>query len=576
MNEINLGLRRQGCDDPQERGKADPTANSSQYDADYYATHCGPIPYGREQPHWTRFFGHIADRIISTIGPHRVFDAGCAHGFLVEAFWDRGVEAHGRDISEFAISQVRPDIRQFCAVGSITEPIALGYDLVTCIEVLEHMPEPDASRAIDAITAAAPAILFSSSPIDLDEPTHVNVKPVIWWLRAFANRGFAPVLTYNAEFVTAHAMLLRRVNRPISDDELLAQAQSVGLRLRIAEQVSRIGALDGERAALRAAGEEHAAQIEVLRQQENGLRQDLDAARQAAMQVERELDQKGKELDQKGAEITELREAQAALRREIAAARDSEASHIRAARAARRELELREDRSQSTRQQLERLEAEANALVRELRQRAADLDYHQALIRGLTGSRSWRLTAPLRGIGTRLPRTMRKRLNRRRIEQLSPDAQVIAASSYFDARWYLEQYPDVAEADVHPAEHYLVAGASEGRDPGPAFQTQWYVEQYADVAESGTNPLLHYIRYGDEEGRPRNADEDRFDIWVRRFDTLTEGDRDAIRAHVGRLKRKPLISVVMPVYDTSERLLREAIEFGPRTTLSRVGALHRG
>ena len=71
------------------------------YDESYYRSHCGPLPYDRSEPHWGKFFGAIADELIRTFRPRRVFDAGCAHGFLVEALWDRGVEAWGRDISEF-------------------------------------------------------------------------------------------------------------------------------------------------------------------------------------------------------------------------------------------------------------------------------------------------------------------------------------------------------------------------------------------------------------------------------------------------------------------------------------------
>lgn len=47
--------------------------------------------------------------------------------------------------------------------------------------------------------------------------------------------------------------------------------------------------------------------------------------------------------------------------------------------------------------------------------------------------------------------------------------------------------------------------------------------------------------------------------WVSAFDRLDDADRVAIRAHIARLPDRPLISVVMPAYDTPERLLREAI-----------------
>lgn len=47
--------------------------------------------------------------------------------------------------------------------------------------------------------------------------------------------------------------------------------------------------------------------------------------------------------------------------------------------------------------------------------------------------------------------------------------------------------------------------------------------------------------------------------WVLDHDTLTDEDRRLIRAHVALLPRQPLISVVMPAYETPERLLREAV-----------------
>ncbi len=67
-------------------------------------------------------FRGIATEIIRTLRPKTVFDAGCAWGLLVEALWDQGVEARGVDISEYAISNLRPDMRPYCRVGSLTEP----------------------------------------------------------------------------------------------------------------------------------------------------------------------------------------------------------------------------------------------------------------------------------------------------------------------------------------------------------------------------------------------------------------------------------------------------------------------
>jgi 2-polyprenyl-3-methyl-5-hydroxy-6-metoxy-1,4-benzoquinol methylase len=121
---------------------------SGLYGSDYYKSGLGPIPYERNS-HWLSFFAGIADEIVRALQPRKVFDAGCAWGFLVEGFWDRGVEARGVDISEYAVSKVRPDMKGNCSVGSVTDPIPGGpYDLVTCIEVLEHVTAEEALLAI--------------------------------------------------------------------------------------------------------------------------------------------------------------------------------------------------------------------------------------------------------------------------------------------------------------------------------------------------------------------------------------------------------------------------------------------
>lgn len=48
--------------------------------------------------------------------------------------------------------------------------------------------------------------------------------------------------------------------------------------------------------------------------------------------------------------------------------------------------------------------------------------------------------------------------------------------------------------------------------------------------------------------------------WIKLYDTLRPNDRREIRVHIGRLKSRPLISIVMPVYNPSPAHLRTAIE----------------
>ena len=222
------------------------------YGPEYYASHCGPIPYDRSHDQWERFFGKIADDLIRLFRPIRVFDAGCAHGFLVEALWDRGVEAWGRDISKFAISQVRPDVRRYCSVGSLTEKIEGHYDLVVCIEVLEHMSEAEVVQAVANITAVTDRIVFSSSPTDFDEPTHVNVNPAIYWLRLFAARGFAPLPTVTVPSITPYALVFERSEIGREERDLMCCAELVWQRLQLAEAQHAINRLQARTADLEA------------------------------------------------------------------------------------------------------------------------------------------------------------------------------------------------------------------------------------------------------------------------------------------------------------------------------------
>src|SRR5690606_24521569 len=86
-------------------------------------------------------------------------------------------------------------------------------------------------------------------------------------------------------------------------------------------------------------------------------------------------------------------------------------------------------------------------------------------------------------------------------QNLAQEIALLRTSTLFDAQWYLQHYPDVASANIDPAEHYLLYGAAEGRQPSPDFDANWYLEQNPDVANAGLNPLLHFIMFGQNEGR---------------------------------------------------------------------------
>ncbi|MBP2294389.1 glycosyltransferase [Azospirillum rugosum] len=79
--------------------------------------------------------------------------------------------------------------------------------------------------------------------------------------------------------------------------------------------------------------------------------------------------------------------------------------------------------------------------------------------------------------------------------------------------------------------------------------------------------LAHLVRHGWQATKQQVAQDllpgDRaadYETWVRLYDTLDPEELAAIRADAARLARRPLISVVMPVYNTPEAYLREALD----------------
>lgn len=205
---------RLGLDEQIETARSDP---GKLYDETYYSAGYSAgtsHKYGRHEP-WMSFFGRIAKRIDKTFKPKTVADVGCAFGLLTEALVDRGIDAYGFDVSPYAVSNARSDMEGRLTVHSVVEPIPLRdgkkYDMVVCIEMLEHLPPEQTDLAITNLCACTERILFSSSPDDFDEPTHFNVLPTEEWLKKFKAHGFLPAKTgHFAKYIAPQARVVER------------------------------------------------------------------------------------------------------------------------------------------------------------------------------------------------------------------------------------------------------------------------------------------------------------------------------------------------------------------------------
>src|SRR5687767_8153737 len=81
------------------------------------------------------------------------------------------------------------------------------------------------------------------------------------------------------------------------------------------------------------------------------------------------------------------------------------------------------------------------------------------------------------------------------------EIELIRESEYFDADYYLQQNPKLAESGNDPATHYYLRGPRTRKNPSPRFSTKNYLDRYSDVRQRGDNPLVHFLLIGQAEGR---------------------------------------------------------------------------
>ena len=101
----------------------------------------------------------------------RVLDVGCGGGLLSEAMAARGATVTGIDLGEAPLGVARlhqlesgleVDYRCISAEALVAEQAA-SYDLVTCMELLEHVPEPDSTiRACARLLKPGGTAVFST------------------------------------------------------------------------------------------------------------------------------------------------------------------------------------------------------------------------------------------------------------------------------------------------------------------------------------------------------------------------------------------------------------------------------
>ena len=108
---------------------------------------------------------------IAPLAGKAVLDVGCGGGILAEAMARRGARVKGIDLSEKALKVARfhllesrlPVDYELCPAETLAERKPGRFDLVTCMEMLEHVPDPASTVSACATLARPGAQLFFST-----------------------------------------------------------------------------------------------------------------------------------------------------------------------------------------------------------------------------------------------------------------------------------------------------------------------------------------------------------------------------------------------------------------------------
>lgn len=161
--------------------------------------------------------GWIEHRVGGLAGK-RVVDVGCGGGILSEAMARRGAEVVGIDLADEALEAARTHAEEqgvaveYRCIGTevLADAEPGAFDVVTCMEMLEHVPDPAAIvEACARLVKPGGAVLFST----------INRNPKAW---LFAIVGAEYLLGLLPRGTHEYAKLIR-------PSELAAWARASGL-----------------------------------------------------------------------------------------------------------------------------------------------------------------------------------------------------------------------------------------------------------------------------------------------------------------------------------------------------------
>lgn len=155
-------------------------------------------------------FDLVADALTKILPKGSLLDVGCGGGDLTRRLQHRGFDTRGVDISEYAIENCAPDMRDRLMLADISQkPHVNGpYDIVIASDFLEHVYAEDIDSVFDWMLDNTKRFMFFCVAVSDGEEFvhtkgveiplrwestcaagHVHVRRWPYWAKYFLNKG---------------------------------------------------------------------------------------------------------------------------------------------------------------------------------------------------------------------------------------------------------------------------------------------------------------------------------------------------------------------------------------------------